>query len=404
MRVTDYFNDQRVAPAVNGLTDGDDGFEDEIGHQLMLMLAKEEAKRRFAERSGAEVPLPSIRNLAELLAEPDVDTAYLIEGVAPAGGRALLAAQAKTGKTTLVGNLVRSLVDGEPFLCGYAVNRRAKRVVVIDTELSENMVRRWFRDQGIVNTDRVDVVALRGRVGSFNILNPDRRQQWAELFGGADYLILDCLRPALDALGLDEHRDAGKFLVAFDALLAEAGITDALLVHHMGHAGERARGDSRLQDWPDVLWRLLRANDDPDSDRFFTAFGRDVDVPEGRLDFESQNRRLTYTVGSRKSESRQADRDEVLGEIVGIMAQRLAEGNTDPMSRNDILAATEKHKRSARTIDPALGHGVIQSVLSKTKGPRNSHLYSLVNPCTVCRRPVPDVRRDTHDECGVNGD
>lgn len=44
----------------------------------MLMLAKEEAKRRFAERSGAEVPLPSIRNLAELLAEPDVDTAYLI--------------------------------------------------------------------------------------------------------------------------------------------------------------------------------------------------------------------------------------------------------------------------------------------------------------------------------------
>ena len=27
----------------------------------------------------------------------------------------------------------------------------------------------------------------------------------------------------LDALGLDEHREAGRFLVAFDALLAEAG-------------------------------------------------------------------------------------------------------------------------------------------------------------------------------------
>lgn len=99
VRVTDYFNDQRVAPAVNGLTDGDDGFEDEIGHQLMLMLAKEEA----AGSPSVAGPRFLFRryNLAELLAEPDVDTAYLIEGVAPAGGRALLAAQAKTGKTTL---------------------------------------------------------------------------------------------------------------------------------------------------------------------------------------------------------------------------------------------------------------------------------------------------------------
>ncbi len=401
--MTDYFGNLTVLNGAAAGKSGDD-YEDEVQYHLRQIRAKDEAKRRYEEQNRAEVGLPPVRNLTALLAEPDTETAYRINDVAPAGGRVMLAAQAKSGKTTLTGNLVRSLGDGDPFLGRFCVNGHARRVVVIDTELSENMVRRWFRDQGIVHTDRVDVIALRGRVGAFNILNPERRTEWAALLRGADYLILDCLRPTLDALGLDEHRDAGKFLVGFDALLAEAGITDALLVHHMGHDGKRARGDSRLQDWPDATWKVLRLNDSPDSDRFFTAFGRDVDVPEGRLDFDPATRRLTYSDGSRKADTHQAAREEVLGEIVSILAERLAEGNLDPMSRNDILTAAEENNRSARTIDPALDHGVIQSVLTKTNGPRKSHLYTLTNPCMICHRPVHDPIRRVHPECDTDHD
>ena len=401
--MTNYYENLTLLPG-NGGGSESDGFEADVEYHLNAMRAKDEAKRRYDEYNRAEVGLPPVRNLTALLAEPDTETAYRIDGVAPAGGRVMLAAQAKSGKTTLTGNLVRSLVDGDPFLGRFGVNGQARRVVVIDTEMSENMVRRWFRDQGIVHTDRVDVIALRGRVGAFNILNPRPRAEWADLLHGVDYLIMDCLRPVLDALGLDEYRDAGKFLVAFDALLAEAGITDGLLVHHMGHSGERARGDSRLQDWPDAHWRILRAKDDPDADRFFSAFGRDVEVPEGRLQFDPDTRRLTYSDGSRKADTRQAAREEVLGEIIDILAQRITEGNPDPMSRNDILAATERYNRSARTIGPALEHGVIQSVLTKTNGPRKSHLYTLANPCTVCHKPVPDVLRHIHPECDTNHD
>ena len=67
------------------------------------------------------------------------------------------------------------------------------------------------------------------------------------------------------------------------------------MVQHMGH-GERSRGDSRLQDWPDAIWRLVRESEEPDSPRFFSAFGRDVNVAEGRINFD--NRRLTYTAGN----------------------------------------------------------------------------------------------------------
>jgi hypothetical protein len=48
------------------------------------------------------------------------------------------------------------------------------------------------------------------------------------------------MRAILDALGLSEDKDAGKFLTGLDAMLTEAVITDAKVIHHMGHSGERA--------------------------------------------------------------------------------------------------------------------------------------------------------------------
>jgi hypothetical protein len=99
---------------------------------------------------------------------------------------------------------------------------------------------------------------------------------------GAAFAVLDCLRPAMDALALDEHSEAGRFLTAFDEMLKEANIPEALLVHHSGHGGERSRGDSRILDWPDGIWDLKREKkDDLDSARFISAKGRDIDVADG---------------------------------------------------------------------------------------------------------------------------
>ena len=152
--------------------------------------------------------------------------------VAPADARIMLSAQYKSGKSTLIGNLIRALVDGEPFLGHFAVNTTASGVVLIDDEMSDNTLRGWLRAQNIRNTSAVaDVITLRGNVGAFNLLDDHCFAAWVQRLHdvGCDYLILDCLRPILDALALDEHRDAGRFLVAFDALLNEADIRDALL-------------------------------------------------------------------------------------------------------------------------------------------------------------------------------
>src|SRR5690606_32963660 len=229
-------------------------FERLVAEEIQRIRVREEAMRRLRREREAAAPRPAIVRLDEFLAVPDEPVRYRIHGLLPVGGRVVLAAQFKAGKTTLVGNLVRALADVTPFLGRFDVEPADGRVVVIDDELDESMIRRWLRDQGINRADAAAVVSLRGRLSSFDLLDPDVRAEWAAALRqvGARIVILDCLAPILDSLGLSEDKEAGRFLVAFDELLKEAGITEAILVHHMGHSGERARGASRLRDWPDV--------------------------------------------------------------------------------------------------------------------------------------------------------
>lgn len=370
-------------------------FEVRVTEELSKQRVRQEARRRLDAEGRPPIVVPPVRSLTDLLAEPDTPTKYRIGAVAPQAARIICSAQYKAGKTTLVGNLGRALVDSDPFLGAFTVHTPAQRLVLIDDEMSENMLRLWLREQGIRNTDAVaDVISLRGRVGAFDLLDDRRRDEWATRLRdvGCDYLILDCLRPVLDALGLDENHDAGKFLVHFDALLADAGIGDAALVHHMGHSGERARGDSRLQDWPDAIWRLVRDPDDPML-RYFTALGRDVTVPEGRLAFDPLTRRLTYVAGSRVD----AKTEAAWPAIVRLLAE-----NPDGLSKSAIEKdlAADDHPRSA--VRDALKRGVDGGVLRQekgtAKGATNAHLHSIAYPCSACRWPVT-TQRERHESC-----
>jgi hypothetical protein len=332
----------RAVPAPE--TDFDKAVED----GLFRARVHEEVRRRLRP----PIVAPPVCSLTELLAQPDTEATYRIQDVHPANGRTILSGPYKAGKTILLENLIRSLTDRIPFLGRFPVNMPAEHLVLIDNELSEHTLRRWLRNCGIYNAHAVaDVVSLRGRVGAFDLLDDRCRASWARRLCdvGCDFLILDCLRPVLDALGLDENHDAGKFSVAFDALLAEAGIADAVMAHHMGHAGERSRGDSRLQDWPDAMWRMVRENaEQPDSPRYFSAYGRDVDVAEGRLDFDPQTRRMTYSAVSRQAARQRADDREVLDEVIEILATHHADGKV-PMTHNQIVEEASSNTSAAKS-------------------------------------------------------
>lgn len=324
-------------------------YEFRINDEARQLWAAEQAKQLSKQAS------PPV-GLDEFLAVPDDEAQYRIADLLPVGGRALLAAQYKAGKTSLIDNLLKAFADGRTFLGEYPVS--PVTVGLVDTELDARQLRRWLRSHSVTNTAAVRIKPLRGEVSTFNILDKHIRTQWAQWFRGANVLILDCLRPCLDALGLSEDKDAGKFLVAFDELLKEAEISEAVLVHHMGHSGERSRGDSRLLDWPDVTWRIIKDKDgddpdDPNVARYFSAYGRDVDVPEGLLEYNHDTRELTYRAGSRSSQKAQDALPQIL---------HLVRNSADGLSANDIearLKGSHPRKVIREAVQKAIKDGAI---------------------------------------------
>lgn len=330
-------------------------------------------------------PLPPLRPLRELSAEPVDPVKFRIDGWQPTNSRIVAAAQYKAGKTTLVGNTIRSLVDGDRFLGAFAVNPIAGTLALLDFEMSPAMLTEWLKSQEIQHDDRVFPVALRGRSIDFNVLDTRRRTEWAKHLRAnqTSYLVWDCVRPVIDALGLDENRDAGRLLTAFDALLDEAGIPEALVIQHMGHGRDRARGDSRFRDWPDAEWRLVRRSDAADSVRYISAHGRDVLQPELELRFDALDRRLTVPAGSSQS----VQFDGVLSTVI----EALAEGE---LSGRQLEERFVGKACSRQTLRGALKAGVRTGLLTGRAAKNRGIYYS-----SPVRQGAPKVRQRTSAPC-----
>jgi AAA domain len=380
--------DEKCTPEVES-TGGDVGeriSQYEVDQAVQRLRVKDAALRAFRAEQAGPVSRPRPTLLSDLLTEPDEPTRYRIDGLLPVDGRVMLSAQYKAGKTTIRDNLVRCLVDGDPFLGAHPVASPEGRVGVLDLEMPREMIKRWLRDQSIREQARVAVAFLRGRVGSFDVLDPVVRREWAALLRDREVsvLIIDCLRPVLDALGLDENTDAGRVLVAFDQLAEQAGARELIVVHHMGHTGERSRGSSRLRDWPDVEWFLVRKDsDDPASARFFSAYGRDVDVRETGLDYDPSSRHLTLAGGSR----RDVDAKGVIPDVIDVLTDQ--PGLSGRETEQAVIEATGVSRAVARR---AVALAVESKAVDTKPGPRRATLH-YVNPASApVRRSAPPVR------------
>ena len=278
-----------------------------VAEEYTLQKARRIARRQLDAEERPPVTFPEALTLAERLAQPPDPVAWRVEGWLPAGGRAVLAAQAKAGKTHVAANLVRCLVDGQPWLGRDRVAPVVGTVAVVDFEMTERQLYEWYRDLGIVATDRVLVFGLRGRAATFDLRDEGLRRQWSQLLRehGVEFVVWDCLRPVVDALGLDENHDASALLTAFDTMLLDAGRPEALVVHHMGHSNEHGP-------------------------RWLSANGRDVAQAEIQVERDAVTRRLTATGGSRAAVRMTA----ACNAVVAVLAE--AEG---PLTKGAIEAA-----------------------------------------------------------------
>ncbi len=158
--------------------------------------------------------------------------------------------------------------------------------------------------------------------------------------------------------------------------------------------GERSRGDTRLRDWPDEEWQLVRdgkvGEHQADAKRFFKAYGRDVSVPEGLLDYDEDTRRLTLAGGTRWETAGQ----ELVADVLGYLDAHPG------ASQRAILAALSGEKRES--VKSAIVYAVNDGLVRQEPGPRNSTKHYIADPVITPAASAPSapaVRRRTADEC-----
>lgn len=280
-----------------------------IAKRVMDMELSDEAKRIFVEQqSHADLNyLDTTPTLADLLSEPPEPVVARIEDLMLVDHNTTVAAAAKTGKTTLLVNRVRTYVDGTPLFGRYPlVTPLEGNVGVFNYELSENQMTDWFRKVPPKNAHRVRVANLRGK-GLFlqDDASCEAAIKWLKQ-NEVEIWEIDPLQAALRGT-VNDDAVAGAWIANAEMVKHEAGVRDMVLTVHMGHAAslkdadaasERAIGSARWMGWPDNMWVYVK---DPQNVRYLRAVGRDIDVAEFGLTFERSTFNLAYKGGDRKT-------------------------------------------------------------------------------------------------------
>lgn len=259
---------------------------------------QDQITREKIEREAAKVSLPDYEQGDFFLSQKITDEEWLIDGLLHHQGKAILSAQMKAGKSTLMLEIIRALTSGTPFLGRFKVPKPLT-VAFYDMELGRPMAQRWLRDVKGIDLDRLHYVSLLGRGNAVDMRSKQLRESTARRLSGlgVDVLIVDPVSPVLSALGLSENdtESVRPFLDSFDQLAAEAGLSGVIITAHTGHMEKtRARGSTAFGDWPSALWNMQKDGESQDAIRSFAAYGRDVNVPRGALTFHPSTRGYTF--------------------------------------------------------------------------------------------------------------
>lgn len=345
--------------------------------ELRKLRARHLAREWFDAERQPEAEAFDAGTLAEVLARPAEPLAR-VEGLIPWEASTLVVAQRKTGKTTLVLNLARCLLTGEPFLGNLGVRPVTGTVAVLNFEVSGAQLGRWAHEAG-VPADRLFLVNLRGRRNPLNH-TADRHRLAGLLRGaGVESLIVDPFGRAFPGKDQNATGEVSSWLVGLDEFArAEVGARDLVLCTHAGWNGERTRGASALEDWPDSIITLTRDESETgNGERYLRAMGRDVDLDEDRLDFNPDTRQLTLAgAGNRKQAAQTRRLDDLVSHVVDIVTETPT--ITGAKVAEALRRAEVPHQKGDHS--KALAQAVAAELLTVQPGPRGAKCYTLTPP------------------------
>lgn len=292
--------------------------------RLSFLRTDDQAKELLRQEKASALFLPPEyrRSLRDELEIEEPPVSYLVEQLHVEGANVRLVGKNKAGKTTLLANYWRSLLDDVPFLSAFRVTRPVGKVAYWNGELSERQFRSWTRDMGIKNQDQGIVLHTRGKPMD---LSAPVVQAWTIEWLGSNEVEVWIIDPFTRFYFGEENSntEVNRWVEALDMIKDRAGVKEVMLGTHEGRAvasegEEHTRGASALEGWADALWTIAKDNDD----RFFGAFGRDVDYPQQKLGYRSSDRLLSLAGGTRA----EAKENRLVHRILSAIAKENDEG------------------------------------------------------------------------------
>lgn len=348
--------------------------DDLVQKTLERMRATQTARDiLLSESSGAKSPLQIIPWQQYLVSEGE-EIEFTIDELHPKGSNSLLVAAAKSGKTTLLINLQRSLSQGTAFAEHWGTRAIQGKVAYLEFEMIAHVFRTWLVTNGVPKLSKIVVPQhLRGYASPF--ISPQSRDHLIDWLGTNDVecLIIDPIARAWQGIVDNENDNSqvARFTHILDEVKNEAGVVDLIVATHTGRTAyaqdeEHARGATRLEDWADSLWYYMR---DEKGGRSLRAIGRQVELEATFIDYDPVTFKV-YTTGATRR-AREDDYD-VQG-CVDTLAELIETEGDEVTTRMFRTAMPRGNTNANRTILKAIERGYID----RRTGGRKTQYHSL---------------------------
>ncbi len=269
----------------------------------------------------------TLTRLGDLMAEPQEQVSWLLEGILPAAGLGLLAAKPKTGKSTLARCLALAVARGETFL-GRGTQKGAVIYLALEEKRSE--VRGHFRDMGASGEEEIFIHAANAPLDALPSITVEVKRHKPVL------LIID---PALRFVRVRDGNDYAQVSAALEPLLglARENGCHTLLVHHLGK-GERSEATDGILGSTALFAAVDTALVMKRYEKYRTLQSRQRygdDLPETTLEFEVESR--TISLGAERS----AAETESEGREILQFLQTAGEPKTESEIRDEVKGETK---------------------------------------------------------------
>jgi RecA-family ATPase len=287
-----------------------------INREVDQLEIKHQARREFEKRRMPEAlaNVDDVMDSAELMALPDKELLHTVDPIWPAGSNVLIVAERKAGKTTMVLNLFKSLLDGEPFLGSMPVSPpKNGTILYMNYEMIEDSIKNWLKKQNIRNKEDLLFWQLKGK--RLNLWEDDVAIAVADMCKEQNVwcIVIDTQILSMRGLVQDENAsmEVADYQAVLDQLKVISGVQSIVCVHHKSKDGKGSRGSGRIEDWPDAIWTLDKEKDgtrtlDLEMIRYYDS--RDALPDKLMLTFDRDHDRLRWD-GESKFEHRAEEKN-----------------------------------------------------------------------------------------------